>query len=51
MNDVRTLPNLVLEGFMGTGKSTVGAILAERLQWDFIDTDDAVEHDAGMSIR
>jgi shikimate kinase len=46
-----TLPNLVLEGFMGTGKSTVGAILAARLQWDFIDTDVLVEQDAGMTIK
>jgi len=36
---------------MGTGKSTVGAILAERLQWDFIDTDEMAERDAGMTIK
>lgn len=46
-----TLPNLVLEGFMGTGKSTVGAILARRLQWDFIDTDEHIERQAGLSIK
>lgn len=48
---IRTLPNLVLEGFMGTGKSTVGAILSRRLQWDFVDTDEMAEHDAGMGIK
>jgi shikimate kinase len=46
-----TLPNLVLEGFMGTGKTTVGTILARRLQWDFIDTDVRIEERAGMSIK
>jgi shikimate kinase len=51
MSDTITLPNLVLEGFMGTGKSTVGAILAARLQWDFIDTDEMVEQEAGMTIK
>jgi len=45
------LPNLVLEGFMGTGKSTVGAILARRLEWDFIDTDEQIEQKSGMPIR
>lgn len=31
--------NVVLTGFMGTGKSTVGRRLAERLGFDFVDTD------------
>jgi shikimate kinase len=51
MSDTGTLPNLVLEGFMGTGKSTIGAILAKRLQWDFVDTDEMAEQDAGMNIK
>jgi len=34
-----TRPTLVLTGFMGTGKSTVGRLLAERLGATFIDTD------------
>jgi shikimate kinase len=51
MSNTNTLPNLVLEGFMGTGKSTVGAILAERLQWNFLDTDEMAERDAGMPIK
>ncbi len=32
---------VVLIGFMGSGKTTVGRILAERLGWDFADTDDS----------
>lgn len=36
-------PNIVLTGFMGTGKSTVGRIVAERLGRRFIDTDALIE--------
>ncbi|MEX2460884.1 MAG: shikimate kinase [Paenibacillaceae bacterium] len=42
--------NIVLVGFMGTGKSTVGRFLAEKLGWDFIDTDHYIEKQEGMSI-
>ena len=35
--------NIVLIGFMGTGKSAVGQILARRLGWTFVDTDRRVE--------
>lgn len=36
-------PNLVLTGFMGTGKTTVGRVLAERLGMEFVDTDELIE--------
>lgn len=42
--------NLVLIGLMGAGKTTVGRVLAERLQRPFVDTDEAVEHDARATI-
>ena len=32
-------PNVVLTGFMATGKSTVGRVLAARLRYGFVDTD------------
>jgi shikimate kinase/3-dehydroquinate synthase len=44
-------PNLVLAGFMGTGKTTVGRLVAERLGMPFVDTDALIEADAGMSVR
>lgn len=35
--------NIVLIGLMGSGKSTVGKILAEKLNMNFIDTDSLIE--------
>jgi shikimate kinase len=41
---------IVLTGFMGSGKSTVGPQLAERLGWRFVDADEAIETAAGCTI-
>ena len=41
---------VVLAGFMGSGKSTVGRLLAERLAWRFADLDDAVASQKGLSV-
>ncbi len=41
---------IVLTGFMGAGKSTVGRIVAERLGWEFVDLDDVIVEAAGKSI-
>lgn len=41
---------IVLVGFMGAGKSTVGRLLATRLGLPFTDVDEVVERTAGMSI-
>ncbi|MGI8771629.1 MAG: shikimate kinase [Acidobacteriaceae bacterium] len=36
------IERIILTGFMGAGKSTVGRTLAEALRWQFLDTDDLV---------
>ncbi len=41
---------VVLIGFSGSGKSTVGRLLAARLGWDFLDTDAEVEARFGASV-
>jgi shikimate kinase len=41
---------IVLTGFMGSGKTTVGPLLASRLGWSFVDVDDAIEAEAGATI-
>ncbi|MGW6572200.1 shikimate kinase [Streptomyces sp. NPDC054945] len=43
-------PLVVLVGPMGSGKSTVGALLAQRLGVPFLDTDHAVESRTGRSV-
>lgn len=40
-------PNVVLTGFMATGKSTVGRVLAARLRYGFVDTDRIIEERHG----
>jgi shikimate kinase len=42
---------VVLVGFMGAGKTTVGQIIAERLGQPFIDSDVLIEQRLGRSIR
>jgi shikimate kinase len=42
--------NIILTGFMGTGKSGVGKQLAARLKRRFVDTDELIEQGEGMSI-
>jgi shikimate kinase len=41
---------LCLAGFMGSGKTTVGTMLARQLAWRFVDLDDRIEAAAGMRI-
>ena len=42
---------IALTGYRGTGKTTVGQLLAERLGWRCVDTDAEIEALAGQSIR
>ena len=41
---------VVLIGFMGSGKSTGGRILADRLGWEYADTDALIEAEAGAPV-
>jgi 3-dehydroquinate synthase/shikimate kinase/3-dehydroquinate synthase len=42
---------IVLVGFMGAGKSTVGCALAERLGLPFVDSDQEIERAEGRTVR
>lgn len=44
------MTNIVLTGFMGCGKSTVGRILAQRLGFRFVDTDLLIEERCAMTV-
>ncbi len=40
---LKRTPGIYLAGFMGSGKSTVGRLLADRLGWEFVDLDTEIE--------
>lgn len=44
------MKHIILIGFMGAGKTTVGKLLARRLRYPFFDTDQLIEGQAGMSV-
>ena len=44
------MKNIVLCGFMGCGKSTVGSVLSEKTGMPLIDTDTYIEQEAGMTV-
>jgi shikimate kinase len=44
------MKNLVLVGFMGSGKSTVGKWVADRLGMSFVDMDQVIEQRQGQSV-
>jgi shikimate kinase len=50
MQPPRHIVNLALIGFMGTGKTSVGRLLAENLHFGFLDTDELIQSRAGRSI-
>ncbi len=43
--------NIILIGFRGTGKTTVGKLLSKRLEKDFIDSDKSIESSTGKTIK
>ena len=44
------MKNIVLMGFMGAGKTTIGKKLANALKYEFIDTDEWIEKEKGRKI-
>ena len=42
---------IILLGYMGSGKSTIGKALANELNLSFVDLDHTIENEIGMSIR
>ncbi len=44
------VPVLCLAGFMGSGKTTVGTLLARQLAWRFVDLDNRIEESADLTI-
>lgn len=42
--------NIVLVGFMGSGKTTIGRLIAQRLGFQFVDSDAVIVERAGMQV-
>jgi len=47
---LKRTPGLYLLGFMGSGKTTIGKLLADRLGWNFVDIDEDIEASQRCSI-
>jgi shikimate kinase len=47
---LKRTPGIYLVGFMGSGKSTVGRELAQRMGWSFFDLDEEIEANEGTEI-
>jgi shikimate kinase len=43
-------PRVLLIGMMGAGKTTTGRLLAERLHWPYLDSDDEIERQTGRTV-
>lgn len=46
----RRIRNIVLTGFMGVGKSTIGRLLAQKMEFEIIDTDHRIENEQHRTI-
>lgn len=45
------MSRVYLIGFMGVGKSSVGKRLAHKMRWSFIDTDNIIEKELGITVQ
>lgn len=50
-NQREDFSRVVLTGFMGAGKSTIGRLLAARLNWEFLDVDACIEINEGRGAN
>jgi len=50
MQSDRRVVNIALIGFMGTGKTSVGRLVAEQLHFDYLDTDELIQSRTGRPI-
>ena len=50
MQTDRHLVNIALIGFMGTGKTSVGRLVADQLRFDYLDTDELIQTATGKTI-
>ena len=48
---MKSKENLVFLGMMGSGKSSIGSLIAKKLKLNFIDIDKEIENELGLSIR
>ena len=47
---LKRTPGIYIVGFMGSGKTTVGRLLAEEIGWRFADLDEDIEHSQRRSV-
>jgi shikimate kinase len=50
MQSDRRIVNLALIGFMGTGKTSVGRLVADSLHFDYLDTDEMIQSATGKTV-
>jgi shikimate kinase len=50
MQSDRRVVNIALIGFMGTGKTSVGRLVAEQFHFDYLDTDELIQSRTGRPI-
>ena len=48
---MKSKKNLVFLGMMGSGKSSIGSLIAKKLQLNFIDIDNVIENELSLSIK
>ena len=48
---MKSKENLVFLGMMGSGKTSIGSLIAKKLNLDFIDIDKEIEQELGLSIK